>query len=183
MLQGIQLSRTNGRGLIARSHARRPADRIASLPTAPIAPASSRAHLPRAPHHGVRPGSWPREAARLDRSRWWSWWLWRGGPTRSLPEHGRETPQRLRYCVSNCVGQSAGARTTTLTPCWSTCYTSKRATRDGAVVARRAHNPKVVGSNPTPATIEGQRSSPPGPFFMSWFSRMLSHTCPHRLEA
>jgi hypothetical protein len=125
MLQGIQLSRTNGRGLIARSHARRPADRIASLPTAPIAPASSRAHLPRAPHHGVRPGSWPREAARLDRSRWWSWWLWRGGPTRSLPEHGRETPQRLRYCVSNCVGQSAGARTTTLTPCWSTCHNGR----------------------------------------------------------
>ena len=25
-------------------------------------------------------------------------------------------------------------------------------TRGGAVVARRAHNPKVVGSNPTPAT-------------------------------
>ena len=31
------------------------------------------------------------------------------------------------------------------------------ATRDGAVVARRAHNPKVVGSNPTPATREGPR--------------------------
>ena len=25
--------------------------------------------------------------------------------------------------------------------------------RGGAVVARRAHNPKVVGSNPSPATI------------------------------
>jgi hypothetical protein len=25
-------------------------------------------------------------------------------------------------------------------------------TRGGAVAARRAHNPKVVGSNPTPAT-------------------------------
>ena len=25
--------------------------------------------------------------------------------------------------------------------------------RDGAVVARRAHNPEVVGSNPTPAII------------------------------
>jgi hypothetical protein len=44
-------------------------------------------------------------------SRGWSWWLKRGGTTRSLPEHGRETPQRLRYCVGNCVGQSAGART------------------------------------------------------------------------
>ena len=28
--------------------------------------------------------------------------------------------------------------------------------RDGAVVARRAHNPKVVGSNPTPATKSNQ---------------------------
>ena len=42
----------------------------------------------------------------------WPWWLTRGGPTRSLPEHGRETPQRQRYCVGNCVGQSAGARAT-----------------------------------------------------------------------
>ncbi len=34
--------------------------------------------------------------------------------------------------------------------------------RDGAVVARRAHNPKVVGSSPAPATqslIEIQRKS------------------------
>ena len=29
--------------------------------------------------------------------------------------------------------------------------------RGGAVVARRAHNPKVVGSNPTPATNERRR--------------------------
>ena len=29
--------------------------------------------------------------------------------------------------------------------------------RGGAVVARRAHNPKVVGSNPTPATNERKR--------------------------
>ena len=28
----------------------------------------------------------------------------------------------------------------------------KDSTRDGAVEARRAHNPKAVGSNPTPAT-------------------------------
>jgi len=26
--------------------------------------------------------------------------------------------------------------------------------RDGAVVARRAHNPKVLGSSPSPATIK-----------------------------
>ena len=30
-------------------------------------------------------------------------------------------------------------------------------TRDGAVEARRAHNPKAVGSNPTPATNETKR--------------------------
>ncbi len=28
-----------------------------------------------------------------------TWWLWRGGCTRSLSEHGRETPQRLWYFV------------------------------------------------------------------------------------
>ena len=30
--------------------------------------------------------------------------------------------------------------------------------RDGAVVARRAHNPKVTGSSPVPATIEKELS-------------------------
>ena len=29
-----------------------------------------------------------------------TWWLWRGGRTRSLSEHGRETPQRRWYFVS-----------------------------------------------------------------------------------
>ena len=29
------------------------------------------------------------------------WWLERGGPTRSHPEHGSETPQRRRYLGSN----------------------------------------------------------------------------------
>jgi hypothetical protein len=31
--------------------------------------------------------------------------------------------------------------------------------RGGAVVARRAHNPKVVGSNPTPATKKDKRQA------------------------
>src|ERR687886_284194 len=35
---------------------------------------------------------------------------------------------------------------------WYTGPTSKQPTRGGAVVARRAHNPKVSGSNPLPAT-------------------------------
>ncbi len=30
-------------------------------------------------------------------------------------------------------------------------------TRGGAVAARRAHNPKVVGSNPTPATKKSKK--------------------------
>jgi hypothetical protein len=36
---------------------------------------------------------------------------------------------------------------------------SQFASRDGAAVARRAHNPKVVGSNPTPATNKQTRGS------------------------
>ena len=35
--------------------------------------------------------------------------------------------------------------------------TSKTTLRDGAEVARRAHNPKVVGSNPAPATRQRKR--------------------------
>jgi hypothetical protein len=33
--------------------------------------------------------------------------------------------------------------------------------RGGAVAARRAHNPKVVGSNPTPATKFKANKKPP----------------------
>jgi hypothetical protein len=33
----------------------------------------------------------------------------------------------------------------------------KYPSRGGAVVARRAHNPKVVGSNPTPATKKNKK--------------------------
>ena len=35
---------------------------------------------------------------------------------------------------------------------------SKGTSRDGAVVARRAHNPKVAGSSPAPATRERKSS-------------------------
>ena len=34
--------------------------------------------------------------------------------------------------------------------------------RDGAVVARRAHNPKVVGSSPAPATSPSGENKKPG---------------------
>ena len=33
------------------------------------------------------------------------WWSERGGPTRSHPEHGSETPQRRRYCTRKGVGK------------------------------------------------------------------------------
>ena len=33
--------------------------------------------------------------------------------------------------------------------------------RGGAVAARRAHNPKVVGSNPTPATNQARYKNAP----------------------
>ena len=36
--------------------------------------------------------------------------------------------------------------------------------RGGAVAARRAHNPKVGGSNPPPATLEGPQAKLPAVF-------------------
>jgi hypothetical protein len=41
----------------------------------------------------------------------------------------------------------------------------KGKSRDGAVVARRAHNPKVTGSSPVPATKE-EKSSEMATFFV-----------------
>ncbi len=35
-----------------------------------------------------------------------------------------------------------------------------------SLVARRAHNPKVVGSNPTPATMGAMRPNLKAPFFV-----------------
>src|SRR5437868_555414 len=58
---------------------------------------------------GAKPGACVEEAARLT-SEGVVLVSPRGGPTRSLPEHGRETPLRQRYCVGNCVGQSVVAR-------------------------------------------------------------------------
>jgi len=42
----------------------------------------------------------------------------------------------------------------------TSCLDHRLASRGGAVVARRAHNPKVVGSNPAPATkVLGPRAN------------------------
>src|SRR3954447_6596463 len=42
------------------------------------------------------------------------------------------------------------------------CYLHSHAAGWSSLVARRAHNPKVVGSNPTPATIERRPGLRPG---------------------
>ena len=47
------------------------------------------------------------------------------------------------------VGNGAGVRIPLSPPFNLFSYLS----RDGAAVARRAHNPEVVGSNPSPATM------------------------------
>ena len=130
---------------------------------------------------------------------WTTWWLWRGEPTRSHLELGREDPQRRWYCVlrrgrvGRCqVFQARGcdhptaykptqtsqhlqsyppavlltqiasadpAARTPQTPQGNNtpAHKSRRATLKfiagwSSPVARQAHNLKVVGSNPTPAT-------------------------------
>ena len=76
---------------------------------------------------------------------WTTWWPWRGAPTRSHPELGRENPQRPWYCVSR---RGRVGRRQVLQP------TRKNHTPAGwsSPVARQAHNLKVTGSNPVPAT-------------------------------
>ncbi len=82
---------------------------------------------------------------------WPAWWFRRGANTRSHPELGRENPQRRWYCVSRRgrVGRRQAGQahpklprhqTTTPNAGWS------------SPVARQAHNLKVAGSNPAPAT-------------------------------
>ena len=81
-----------------------------------------------------------------------TWWSWREVNTRSHPELGRENSQRRWYSVSRRgrvgrrqVFQSTHhprlrAGTTVSAAGWS------------SPVARQAHNLKVAGSNPAPAT-------------------------------
>ena len=70
----------------------------------------------------------------------------RDGPTPSHPEPGRETSQRRRYW------RDARWETRSVHP----------PTRRGAVAARRAHNPKVGGSNPPAATTRTDTPSSAG---------------------
>src|SRR5947209_6988817 len=112
-----------------------------------------------------------------------AWWLLRSDKTRSHPELGRQTLQRRWYYVSRpgrvgrcqaCQGQknssSTGQRTSedgrridvfcprysVLRPLFGAGWSSP--------VARQAHNLKVTGSNPVPATKSSeshQDVSPP----------------------
>ena len=43
-----------------------------------------------------------------------------------------------------------------------------------SLVARRAHNPEVVGSNPTPATMGAARLNLKAPFFLSVAHRVVA---------
>jgi hypothetical protein len=83
---------------------------------------------------------------------WTTWWPWRGAYTRSHPELGREIPQRPWYCVSRHgrVGRRQVFQSTPLTP-GNRGHTTTNAGWSSPV-ARQAHNLKVIGSNPIPAT-------------------------------
>ena len=80
-----------------------------------------------------------------------------GPSTRSHPELGRENPPRPWYCRSS--GGRVGRRQAQSPPTLS--FHLRRGVHLYSIlagwsspVARQAHNLKVVGSNPTPATIE-----------------------------
>ena len=82
---------------------------------------------------------------------WTTWWLWRGDRTRSHPELGRENPQRPWYCVSR-HGRVGRRQVFQHSP--TTTPSTNKITHAGwsSPVARQAHNLKVTGSNPVPAT-------------------------------
>ena len=83
---------------------------------------------------------------------WTTWWLWRGARTRSHLELGRENPQRPWYCVlrHGRVGRRQVFQSILTHP-----PKGQTTTHAGwsSPVARQAHNLKVTGSNPVPATI------------------------------
>src|SRR6195952_5345938 len=82
---------------------------------------------------------------------WPTWWLWRGAYTRSHPELGREMPQRPWYCV---LRHGRVGRRQVLQSIPNTPQPGIKHTNAGwsSPVARQAHNLKVIGSNPIPAT-------------------------------
>ena len=80
-----------------------------------------------------------------------------GPNTRSHPELGRENPQRRWYCTSRCGRVGRRQARIPLSPNLPSRSATDRCNPIDAgwssPVARQAHNLKVVGSNPTPATI------------------------------
>ena len=76
-----------------------------------------------------------------------AWWSWRGTKTRSHPELGRQSPKRQWYCALR--RGRVGRRQASKAPPPSN---PKHTAGWSSPVARQAHNLKVVGSNPTPAT-------------------------------
>jgi hypothetical protein len=134
-----------------------------------IMTAAGRGWAAGAGRHAVR-HAWPCKAPLL------TWWSQRGGPTRPHSELGRETPQRPGYCRS--IGGRAGRRqvwrgATSRPPDPSPTLSCTRRGHPPAAphlaagwsspVARQAHNLKVVGSNPTPATTDIPRPGTPVP--------------------
>jgi hypothetical protein len=92
-----------------------------------------------------------------------TWWLWRGARTRSLPELGRENPQRPWYCVSRhgrvgrrqvfqSMQQPTGVSASQQKPPVADARIRITVAGWSSPVARQAHNLKVTGSNPVPAT-------------------------------
>ena len=74
----------------------------------------------------------------------------RGGPTRSHPEPDRDPSQRRRVLGERFPGRRGRRGSSRRKP--NPTKATHMSTRGGAVAARWAHNPKVGGSNPSPAT-------------------------------
>ena len=106
----------------------------------------------------------------------------RGGPTRSHPEPGRDPAQRRRVLRGRprgrrgrcghprCVRYAVSIQTMTAPSSVNAVILIPRTTRGGAAAARWAHNPKVGGSNPPPATKLNSRRICVGCFFVSLIS-------------
>ena len=89
-----------------------------------------------------------------------AWWSSRGCNTRSHPELGRETPQRPWYCRSS--GGRVGRRQATSPEPSPPPHTNTNAGWSSPV-ARQAHNLKVTGSNPVPASPDPDLTNKPSP--------------------
>ena len=144
-----------------------------------------------------------------------AWWLLQGGQTRSHPELGRQTPSRQWYYVSRpgrvgrcqaCQGhkvqsssrnkkQKGAAATKRRALSFFEKLVARRAKKERAKVdagwsspvARQAHNLKVTGSNPVPATksykytkitTPRDRNVRGGFFIMSANLKHLAHSLP-----